>query len=51
MDREFCDKVVTIPQTGGTCWFTAILMSLLYSQHSRKLLYNHFEQFKETDSL
>ena len=51
MDREFCNKVVTIPQTGGTCWFTAILMSLLYSQHSRKLLYNHFEQFKETDSL
>ena len=51
MDRDFCNKVVTIPQSGGTCWFTAILMSLLYSQYSRKLLYNHFEQFKQTDPL
>jgi hypothetical protein len=51
MDRDFCNKVVTIPQSGGTCWFTAILMSLLYSQHSRKLLYNHFEKFKERDEL
>jgi hypothetical protein len=51
MDRDFCNKVVTIPQSGGTCWFTAILMSLLYSQNSRKILYNHFEQFKHTDEL
>jgi hypothetical protein len=51
MDRDFCNKVVTIPQSGGTCWFTAILMSLLYSQYSRKLLYNHFEQFKHNDPL
>uniref|UniRef100_A0A6C0CF73 Uncharacterized protein n=1 Tax=viral metagenome TaxID=1070528 RepID=A0A6C0CF73_9ZZZZ len=48
---DFCNKVVTIPQSGGTCWFTAILMSLLYSQHSRKLLYNHLEQFKDKDDL
>ena len=48
---DFCNKVVTIPQSGGTCWFTAILMSLLYSQHSRKLLYNHLEQFKDNDEL
>jgi hypothetical protein len=48
---NFCNKVVTIPQTGGTCWFTAILMSLLYSQHSRKLLYTHFEKNKQTDGL
>ena len=35
---NFCNKVVTIPQYNETCWFNTILMSLLYSQHSRKLL-------------
>jgi hypothetical protein len=38
-----CDKVITIPQTRDTCWFNAILMAIFYSQHSRKLLYHHFE--------
>ena len=33
-----CSDIVTIPQFIGTCWFNAILMSLLYSQDSRKLL-------------
>jgi hypothetical protein len=35
---DFCNKVVTIPQYIGTCWFNAMLMSILYSQYSRKLL-------------
>jgi hypothetical protein len=35
---NFCNKVVTIPQYLGTCWFNAMLMSILYSQYSRKLL-------------
>jgi hypothetical protein len=38
-----CDNVITIPQYRDTCWFNAILMAIFYSQHSRKLLYNHFE--------
>jgi hypothetical protein len=39
MDKDnFCGRVVTIPQFTGTCWFNSILMSLLYSQNSRKLL-------------
>jgi hypothetical protein len=37
-NEEFCNKVVTIPQFIGTCWFNAILMAILYSQNSRKLL-------------
>ena len=37
-NQEFCNKVVTIPQFIGTCWFNAILMAILYSQNSRKLL-------------
>jgi len=39
MDKDnFCNRVVTIPQFTGTCWFNSILMSILYSQNSRKLL-------------
>ena len=38
-----CDKVITIPQYKETSWFNAILMSIFYSQHSRKMLYHHFE--------
>ena len=37
---DICTQVITIPQFDNTniCWFNAILMSLLYSQHSRNLL-------------
>jgi hypothetical protein len=37
---DHCNSVVTIPQTLSTCWFNAILMSIFYSQYSRKLLIN-----------
>ena len=33
-----CSTISTIPQFGGTCWFNAILMVVLYSQNSRKIL-------------
>ena len=44
MNKSFCDTVITIPQTAGTCWFNALLMMIFYSQNSRKLLlqYNNF---------
>lgn len=47
--NTFCNNVVTIPQYTGTCWFNAILMSILYSQYSRKLLLynNNFKNEKE----
>jgi hypothetical protein len=37
---DICTQIITIPQFDNTniCWFNAILMSLLYSQHSRNLL-------------
>ena len=46
---KFCNNVVTIPQYIGTCWFNVILMSILYSQNSRKLLLynNNFKNEKE----
>lgn len=47
--KDFCNNVVTIPQFLGTCWFNAILMSILYSQTSRKLLL-HLNKFKTRKS-
>lgn len=35
---DFCSTIVTIPQYESTCWFNAILTTLLYSQQSRALL-------------
>jgi hypothetical protein len=42
-----CENVITIPQTKDTNWFNCILMSIFYSQHSRKLLFHHFEDKKD----
>jgi len=52
-NENFCKKVVTIPQYIGTCWFNAILMVLLYSQNSRKLLLhdNIYEKAKSSNEL
>ena len=49
--RDFCNNVVTIPQYSSTCWFNVILMSLLYSQNSRKLLMNNGVFKKRKDQL
>ena len=38
MSTDFCKSVITIPQTIGSCWFTALMMMIFYSQNSRKLL-------------
>jgi len=38
--KDFCSSIMTIPQFGGTCWFNSILMAVLYSQNSRKVLLN-----------
>jgi hypothetical protein len=38
MDGDMCSKIATIPQYESTCWFNSILMSILYSENSRKLL-------------
>ena len=33
-----CNNVITLNQYGPTCWFNSILMAVLYSENSRKLL-------------
>ena len=43
MDNDFCNSVLPIPQYGPTCWFNAILMCILKSQNSRKLLIDKFK--------
>jgi hypothetical protein len=47
---NFCEKIVTIPQFGGTCWFNAILMATIYSQNSRKLLLKIYKDW-DTDNM
>ena len=37
-DKDPCHKVITIPQYTGVCWFTALLMTLLYSSGMRELV-------------
>ena len=36
--KTSCRNVLTLKQFGPTCWFNSILMALLYSDNSRKLL-------------
>ena len=36
--KDKCDNVITLKQYGPTCWFNSILMAVLYSDESRKLL-------------
>jgi hypothetical protein len=33
-----CDRVVTIPQYIGTCWFNALLMTVFYSEAARDVV-------------
>ena len=49
-DRNECDRVITIPQYTGVCWFTSIMMSLFFSQHSRKLLLNKLDDMPLNDA-
>jgi len=35
-----CDKVITIPQYVGTCWFNALLMTMFYSEATRDVILN-----------
>ena len=42
-----CEKVITIPQFTGTCWFNSILMVTLYSHRMRQLLLNKIKSMDE----
>ena len=44
-----CNNVVTIKQFTGTCWFNALLMTLLYSDGMRKLLIKRSKYWKTSD--
>ena len=51
INTNFCNKVITIPQYEATCWFNAILMTLLYSQASRKILLNNEKLLKKNTKI
>ncbi len=38
MSTNCQDKVLTLPQVAGTCWFNAVLYALFYSQGMRRVL-------------
>lgn len=42
-----CSKVITYPQYGPTCWFNSLIMAILYSQHSRKLILNQAKKWQK----
>ena len=35
---DYCKDLKVIPQFVGSCWFNSILMSVLYSQYSRRII-------------
>ena len=43
-------EIYIIPNYKGVCWFNAILMSVLYSYHSRKLLLNESQEWTNEKS-
>lgn len=51
MNNSFCKTVLPIPQYNKNCWFTAILMCLLKSQYSRKLLINNLNVSSKSSKL
>ena len=42
-----CKKVLTLKQYGPTCWFNSILMAVLYSEKSRKLLLENSKKWNK----
>lgn len=46
-----CDKVITIPQFKGTCWFNAVLMAMFYSQGMRTLLLQHIPSWDKKNKV
>ncbi len=42
-----CEELEVIPQYIGSCWFNAILMSVLYSQGSRKIMIETLKKNKK----
>jgi hypothetical protein len=47
--KDFCNDLKVIPQIVGSCWFNAILMSVLYSQNARKMIINESVNWDKND--
>jgi len=42
-----CNNIITLKQYGPTCWFNSLLMAILYSDGSRKLLLEKSKKWDE----
>jgi len=49
IENDFCKTLKVIPQIVGSCWFNAILMSVLYSQNARKMIINESVNWDKDD--
>ena len=47
--KDFCNDLKVIPQFVGSCWFNSILMSVLYSQYSRKIMIKESKKWNKKD--
>ncbi len=45
--KSICKRILTLKQYGPTCWFNSILMAVLYSEESRKLLLKKSKMWNE----
>jgi hypothetical protein len=43
-----CKKVLTLPQTGGHCWFNAIMTIMFFSQGMRNVLFSAVDKWVST---
>jgi hypothetical protein len=48
IEDNYCNKLETIPQFSGTCWFNSILMVMLYSQGFRTELSKILKKAKKS---
>ena len=46
---DFCKDLKVIPQFVGSCWFNSLLMSILYSQYSRKIMIKQSKKWDKKD--
>jgi len=50
-DIDNCSIIPVIPQFIGTCWFNAILMTCLFSQRTKEIVYKTLKEIEHPDTL
>ena len=50
-DTDNCSRIHVIPQFIGTCWFNAILMTCLFSQGTKEVVYKRLKEIENPNTL